>query len=104
MSQGTWTVRSPDPVRRQTRPTDRVRLGGRGGGGGCEGQEGPVRALVKMCPSDSVVLAANTSSISITGSRRRPGRAHRVVGMHFFNPVPLMQLAEVIPGIQTSPR
>ena len=60
--------------------------------------------LVKMYPSDSVVLATNTSSISITEIATAAGSsAHRVVGMHFFNPVPLMQLVEVIPGIQTSP-
>jgi 3-hydroxybutyryl-CoA dehydrogenase len=47
-------------------------------------------------------LASNTSSISITrlaGVTRRP---ERVIGMHFFNPVPVMQLIEVIRGLQTS--
>lgn len=59
--------------------------------------------LAKMYPSESVVLASNTSSISITEIATACGNtAHRVVGMHFFNPVPLMQLVEVIPGIQTS--
>jgi len=59
--------------------------------------------LAKMYPSDNVVLATNTSSISITEIATAAGAsAHRVVGMHFFNPVPLMQLVEVIPGIQTS--
>lgn len=59
--------------------------------------------LAKMYPSDNVVLASNTSSISITQIATAAGAtAHRVVGMHFFNPVPLMQLVEVIPGIQTS--
>ncbi len=60
--------------------------------------------LTAMFPSDNVVLATNTSSISITDIATAAGvSAHRVVGMHFFNPVPLMQLVEVIPGIQTSP-
>jgi 3-hydroxybutyryl-CoA dehydrogenase len=60
--------------------------------------------LAAMYPSDDVVLATNTSSISITDLATAAGStAHRVVGMHFFNPVPLMQLVEVIPGIQTSP-
>ncbi|MGC3998309.1 MAG: 3-hydroxybutyryl-CoA dehydrogenase [Anaeromyxobacter sp.] len=48
------------------------------------------------------VLASNTSSISITtlaAATRRPGQ---VIGMHFFNPVPLMGLLEVIRGLQTS--
>lgn len=60
--------------------------------------------LAAMFPAENVVLATNTSSISITEIATAAGAsAHRVVGMHFFNPVPLMQLVEVIPGIQTSP-
>ncbi|MBU6413352.1 MAG: 3-hydroxybutyryl-CoA dehydrogenase [Planctomycetes bacterium] len=59
--------------------------------------------LAAMFPADDVVLATNTSSISITEIATAAGTsAHRVVGMHFFNPVPLMQLVEVIPGLQTS--
>ena len=49
-----------------------------------------------------VILASNTSSISITkiaGATQKPGK---VIGMHFMNPVPLMQLVEVIPGLSTS--
>jgi len=64
--------------------------------------------LAAMYPDPGVVLASNTSSISITEIATACGTgtgstAHRVVGMHFFNPVPLMQLVEVIPGLQTSP-
>lgn len=60
--------------------------------------------LSSMYPDEKVVLASNTSSISITQIATACGKsASRVVGMHFFNPVPLMQLVEVIPGIQTSP-
>lgn len=60
--------------------------------------------LAKMYPDPAVVLASNTSSISITDIATACGpTAGRVVGMHFFNPVPLMQLVEVIPGLQTSP-
>ncbi len=60
--------------------------------------------LAAMYPDENVVLASNTSSISITQIATSAGKsASRVVGMHFFNPVPLMQLVEVIPGIQTSP-
>lgn len=60
--------------------------------------------LSSMYPDEKVVLASNTSSISITQIATSAGKtASRVVGMHFFNPVPLMQLVEVIPGIQTSP-
>jgi 3-hydroxybutyryl-CoA dehydrogenase len=59
--------------------------------------------LAAIFPDESVVLATNTSSISITDIATAAGKsAHRVVGMHFFNPVPLMQLVEVIPAIQTS--
>lgn len=59
--------------------------------------------LAKMYPDPKVVLATNTSSISITDIATAAGAtASRVVGMHFFNPVPLMQLVEVIPAIQTA--
>ena len=48
------------------------------------------------------ILASNTSSIPITRLAASTSRAQRVVGMHFFNPVPLMQLVEVIRGLETS--
>jgi len=48
------------------------------------------------------ILATNTSSISITEIAGRTSRADRVIGMHFMNPVPLMQLVEVIRGLATS--
>jgi 3-hydroxybutyryl-CoA dehydrogenase len=48
------------------------------------------------------ILATNTSSISITKLAAGTGRAERVIGMHFFNPVPVMALVEVIRGLQTS--
>ena len=48
------------------------------------------------------VIASNTSSISITKLAAATGRPDRVIGMHFFNPVPLMQLVELIRGLQTS--
>lgn len=52
---------------------------------------------------DDVVLATNTSSISITDlASSVPSAAHRVIGMHFFNPVPVMKLVEVIKGKETS--
>jgi 3-hydroxybutyryl-CoA dehydrogenase len=49
-----------------------------------------------------VILATNTSSISITRIAALTGRADRVIGMHFFNPVPVMKLVEVIRGLATS--
>jgi len=48
------------------------------------------------------ILATNTSSISITKLAAGTGRAAQVIGMHFFNPVPVMALVEVIRGLQTS--
>jgi len=48
------------------------------------------------------ILASNTSSISITKLAGMTKRADRVIGMHFFNPVPVMALVEVIRGLQTS--
>src|SRR5688500_17583277 len=48
------------------------------------------------------VLATNTSSISITEIAARTSRPEQVIGMHFMNPVPVMQLVEVIRGLATS--
>ena len=48
------------------------------------------------------ILATNTSSISITRLAGQTGRPDRVIGMHFFNPVPVMALVEVIRGLETS--
>ena len=50
-----------------------------------------------------IILATNTSSISITTLSHASGRPAQFVGMHFFNPVPVMSLVEVIRGDQTSP-
>lgn len=48
------------------------------------------------------ILATNTSSISITDIGAKTGRPDKVVGMHFMNPVPVMQLVEIIRGLATS--
>jgi 3-hydroxybutyryl-CoA dehydrogenase len=50
---------------------------------------------------DGAILASNTSSISITEIAARTRRPERVIGMHFMNPVPVMQLVEVIRGLAT---
>lgn len=52
--------------------------------------------------ADGVILASNTSSISITEIAARTRRPEQVIGMHFMNPVPVMQLVEVIRGLQTN--
>ena len=49
-----------------------------------------------------VILASNTSSISITKIGAQTGRPDKVIGMHFMNPVPVMKLVEIIRGIATS--
>ena len=51
---------------------------------------------------DTGIVATNTSSISITRLAAATKLADRVIGMHFFNPVPVMQLVELIRGLQTS--
>ena len=51
---------------------------------------------------ESAVLASNTSSIPITSLAAVTGRPERVIGMHFFNPVPVLKLVEVIRAVQTS--
>ena len=57
--------------------------------------------LSKIVPSD-VILATNTSSISITKIATATNRPDKVIGMHFMNPVPVMKLVEIIPGLQSS--
>src|SRR5246127_1082772 len=49
-----------------------------------------------------IILASNTSSISITKLAALTKRPEKVIGMHFFNPVPVMKLVEVIRGLATS--
>lgn len=57
--------------------------------------------LDKIANPDAI-LATNTSSISITEIAAQTGRPEKVVGMHFMNPVPVMQLVEIIRGLATS--
>jgi len=59
------------------------------------------RDLDRITP-DAAILASNTSSIPITQLAAATGRPSQVIGMHFFNPVPLMALVEVIRGHDTS--
>lgn len=59
------------------------------------------RELDELCRPD-VILSSNTSSISITKLAAVTKRPANVIGMHFFNPVPMMKLAEVVRGLATS--
>jgi 3-hydroxybutyryl-CoA dehydrogenase len=59
------------------------------------------RDLDRLCRPE-VILSSNTSSISITKIAAQTKRPAQVIGMHFFNPVPVMKLVEVIRGIATS--
>jgi 3-hydroxybutyryl-CoA dehydrogenase len=61
------------------------------------------RALDKICPPQTI-FASNTSSLSITEMAVASRRPDRFVGLHFFNPVPMMKLAEVIRTIATDPK
>ncbi|HMM42278.1 MAG TPA: 3-hydroxyacyl-CoA dehydrogenase NAD-binding domain-containing protein [Thermomicrobiales bacterium] len=51
--------------------------------------------------ADRTILASNTSSIPITMLGAATGRPAKVIGMHFFNPAPVMQLVEIIRGLET---
>ncbi len=66
-----------------------------------EVKEGIFRRADEVFPPDAI-LASNTSSIPITSLAAVTSRPERVIGMHFFNPVPVLQLVEVIRAVQTS--
>ena len=57
--------------------------------------------LDKICKPETI-LASNTSSLSITEVASATGRPEKVIGMHFFNPAPIMKLVEIIKGMATS--
>jgi len=59
------------------------------------------RELDQICRPE-IILASNTSSISITKIAANTKRPDKVIGMHFFNPVPMMKLVEIIRGLATS--
>ena len=66
------------------------------------GTKSKVFQAVDQIARPSVILASNTSSISITKLGSRTKRADKVIGMHFMNPVPMMPLVEIVQGLATS--
>ncbi|MFD7908124.1 3-hydroxybutyryl-CoA dehydrogenase [Kitasatospora sp. NPDC059747] len=60
-------------------------------------------ALDKVLADDDAVLATNTSSIPVTRLGNTTGRASHVLGLHFFNPAPVMPLVELVSSLHTSP-
>ena len=68
-----------------------------------EKEEAKRKIYAELCPSlkPEAILATNTSSISITRLAATTDRPERFIGIHFMNPVPLMELVEVIRGIAT---
>jgi 3-hydroxybutyryl-CoA dehydrogenase len=62
-----------------------------------------VFAKLDALAGPDTIIASNTSSIPITAIASACARPERVGGMHFFNPVPLMRLVEIIPGLKTAP-
>ena len=67
-----------------------------------DAKAGVFRALEPHCRPETI-FASNTSSISITRLAAATQRPTKFVGLHFFNPVPVMKLVEVVPGLQTAP-
>jgi 3-hydroxybutyryl-CoA dehydrogenase len=65
-------------------------------------KNGMWKELDGLCPAHTI-FASNTSSLTIAAMAAATGRADRFVGLHFFNPVPLMQLVEVVRTVTTSP-
>ncbi|MEJ7810997.1 MAG: 3-hydroxybutyryl-CoA dehydrogenase [Gemmatimonadaceae bacterium] len=65
-------------------------------------KNGMWRALDALCPQETI-FASNTSSLTIAAMAAATSRPDRMVGLHFFNPVPLMKLVEVVRTVTTSP-
>lgn len=66
-----------------------------------DAKKGVFEGLEKICPAHTI-FASNTSSISLTALAAATKRPERVVGMHFFSPVPKMRLVEVVFGLRTA--
>ncbi len=61
-----------------------------------------VFSQLEQIVSDDCILASNTSSLSIASIAAAVEKSERIIGIHFFNPAPLMPLVEIIPAVQTS--
>lgn len=61
------------------------------------------RIVGALLENDEAIIASNTSSIPIVKLGAIAGRPDRVLGAHFFNPAPVMQLVELVPSLTTSP-
>jgi len=66
-----------------------------------EVKKGIFKKLDELC-GENAIIASNTSSISITELAAATKRADKVIGMHYFNPVPVMKLLEIVQGYETS--
>src|SRR5580693_6725222 len=62
-----------------------------------------VMGKIKLFAPERALLASNTSSLSITEIGHRLGTGGRTVGLHFFNPPPVMELLEIVRGLETAP-
>lgn len=62
-----------------------------------------VLTAIEAVVNDSCIIASNTSSLSITSIAAALKKPERCIGIHFFNPAPLMKLVEIIPAVQTHP-
>ncbi|APR83659.1 3-hydroxybutyryl-CoA dehydrogenase [Minicystis rosea] len=61
-----------------------------------------VLGKAKLFAPERAILGSNTSSLSITEIGHRLGAGHRTIGLHFFNPPPVMELLEIVRGLETS--
>ena len=62
-----------------------------------------VLGKIKLFAPERAILASNTSSLSLTDIGHRIGAGARVIGLHFFNPPPVMELLEIVRGLETAP-
>jgi 3-hydroxybutyryl-CoA dehydrogenase len=71
-----------------------------------ENMDVKVDALKKVLPTlrDDAIIASNTSALSISELGEKIGQPHRVIGMHFFNPAPIMPLVEIVQGRKSDPK